>query len=289
MSTPAGTSRVRIIAFVVALGALVIGAGSLQGMVRMLKATLIKFPIEAKYKLPSIPEELPSWEQIGQDEMMSEEMVQELGTSNYISRAYVQKNPAPGKDPILLSVHMAYYTGMVDTVPHVPDRCMVAAGWSITGTTSVLPLHLNPDVGSWILEPDVPGRVFSARLGPNSKLPNTRIYLPRHADELAIRVNPFRDPKNNRSLFAGYFFIANGGHCANANEVRELAFRLQDTYAYYLKVQISTSSVGTEEEYVAACRDLLNELLPEIMLCVPDWVELQRSLAARAAASGGSK
>jgi hypothetical protein len=92
---------------------------------------------------------------------------------------------------------------------------------------------------------------------------------------MAIRVNPYIQPGSDRRMFAGYFFIANGGHCANAEEVRLLAFSLQDTYAYYLKVQVSTISVSTAEEYTAACRSLLGELLPEIMLCTPDWPELR--------------
>ncbi len=277
------------VAFVIALGALVVGVASLQGMVRALKATLIKIPIEAKYKLPSIPEELPSWKRIGADEQMSEEMVTELGTENYISRAYMEKNPPEGQSPILLSLHMTYYTGMVDTVPHIPDQCLVAAGWSIAGSTGVRPLNLDQEIGEWRLERDVAGRVFSARLGPDSKVPNTRINLPRDADKLSIRVNPYTEPKSNKSLFAGYYFIANGGHCDNAEDVRLLAFQLQDTYAYYLKVQISTSSVETEEEYVAACRKLLSELLPEIMLCAPDWVELQRGLSTATGSQAGEK
>jgi hypothetical protein len=131
--------------------------------------------------------------------------------------------------------------------------------------------------------------VYSARLSPDSKRPNTRINLPRNADKLAIRVNAYSEPKSGQKLYAGYFFIANGGHCADANDVRLLAFRLQDTYAYYLKVQISTPSVENEREYAEASRKLLNELLPELMLCAPDWEELQRSTVAPGSAGTNDK
>ncbi|MCC6322447.1 MAG: exosortase-associated EpsI family protein [Phycisphaerales bacterium] len=293
MSTRSTRSSRRF-AFVVALGTLMAGAISLHAVVTALKITVKKIPIEAKYKLPSLPETLPSWKSVGVDEKMTAEMVEELGTENYISRVYVEKDPPKDRQPLVLSLHCAYYTGMIDTVPHVPDRCLVGAGWSIASAGQVLPLNLDPEVGQWRLEKDISTadqRVFSARLGPDSKAPNTRINLPRNADEIAMRVNAYSEPKSSKKLYAGYFFIANGGHCADANDVRLLAFRLQDTYAYYLKVQVSTTSVENEAEYVSACRGILGELLPEIMLCAPDWVELQRNIAAGKdpRASGGSR
>lgn len=292
MSGGLSTPKARRLAFAAALGALVIGALSLHGVVTALGATIRKIPIEAKYKLPSIPEVLPSWKSLGDDQQMTEEMVEELGTKNYISRTYIETNPPEGRQPLVLSLHCAYYTGMIDTVPHVADRCLVGAGWSIVGGAKILPLNLDREAGQWRLveEASTPEqRVYSARLGPDSKVPNTRINLPRNADELAIRVNAYAAPRSSTRMFAGYFFIANGGHCADANDVRLLAFRLQDTYAYYLKVQISTTSVQTEEEYAAACGKLLGELLPEIMLCVPDWVELRRSIAAGRDGAGRAK
>lgn len=283
--------RARIIAFAVALTTLVAGAGTLQAVVRALGATLIKKPIEAKYKVQSVPAALPSWQRIGSDEQMSQEMVEELGTENYLSRKYIERNPPAGREPRVLDLHLAYYTGMIDTVPHVPERCMVGAGWSIAGSTQWISLHLDQDKGQWLLERDLSDlsrdkRIFSARLGPDSRVPNTRVNLPVNADQLTIRVNPYIHAKSNQRLYAGYFFIANGGHCPNAEDVRLLAFKLEDKYAFYLKVQISTASVTTDEQYAEACSSLLSELLPEIMLCVPDWPELERAAQApgRAAA-----
>jgi hypothetical protein len=266
------------IAFTIALLLMFGAAAGFRIAAASLKLYLIKLPIEVELKLPSVPTETASWKQVGVDEAMSDEMVQELGTTNYVSRTYLEKHPPAEGDPVAIELHMAYYTGMVDTVPHIPDRCLVGGGWSIAGSTSVMPLSLDQDVSVWRLE-DVPGetgRVFSARLGPTSRAPGVRVRLPRDADKIEFRVNPYNHPGQNRRLYAGYFFIANGGHCQRAEDVRLLAFRLTDSYAYYLKVQFSSASVKDEQEFARACASLLGELLPDIMLCVPDWVDVLR-------------
>lgn len=270
--------RARTVAFVVALVMLLGSAAAFSYAVSSLRFYLRKLPIEVDLKVQSVPTETASWKRVGSDEQMSDEMVAELGTRNYVSRKYVQKNPAPGTDPIVLDLHMAYYTGMVDTVPHIPDRCLVGGGWSIDGDTRILPLNLESGASVWRLEsvPEEKGKVYSARLGTGSARAGQRVRLPRDADQIRIRVNPFIHPKEERRLFAGYFFIANGGHCDSAEDVRLLAFNLTDSYAYYLKVQVSSVTVKDEQAYAEAAQSLLSELLPDIMLCVPDWVEVLR-------------
>jgi hypothetical protein len=272
--------RTHMLAFALSLAMVVSAAAGLRFVVAQLGYYIKKTPIEAPdgRKVTSVPTETASWKQAGVDARMSEEMVAELGTENYVSRTYVEKNPPAGRSPRTVELHMAYYTGMVDTVPHIPDRCLVGGGWSIAGGTQVLPLKLDNDAAVWREEkvPEETGRIFSARLGAGSPRAGTRVHLPRDPDRIAIRVNPYSHPKLKERLYAGYFFIANGGHCDAAEDVRRLAFNLTDSYAYYLKVQVSTLSVANEAEFAETASSLLGELLPEIMLCVPDWVEVLR-------------
>lgn len=82
--------------------------------------------------------------------------------------------------------------------------------------------------------------------------------------------------KDQPDLYAGYFFIANGGTVCKAEEVRLLAFDLNSTYAYYAKVQVTSASVKSGEEMVRASGSLLDELMGDVMLCLPDWVEVQQ-------------
>jgi hypothetical protein len=272
------SKRSHKMAFAIAAVLMFSAAAGFGTVVKLLGFNIRKSAIEVELKLPSVPGETASWKQFGVDEAMPEEMVSELGTRNYVTRRYVEKNPPKGKDPQVAELHMAYYTGMVDTVPHIPDRCLVGGGWSIDGKTQVLPLKLENEQAVWRLEetPEESGKIYSARLGAMSRSPGVRVHLPRDADQIKIRVNPYTHPKAGTKLYAGYFFIANGGHCDSAEDVRLLAFRLTDSYAYYLKVQVSSTTVKSDEEFAAMASSLLGELLPDIMLCVPDWVDVQR-------------
>ena len=72
-------------------------------------------------------------------------------------------------------------------------------------------------------------------------------------------------------MIAGYCFIANGGWVSSAEGVRFLAFNLTDDYAYYLKVQVGSADVESPEELAGLAGSLLDDLLGELMTCVPDW------------------
>lgn len=233
---------------------------------------LRKLPIQppGNVVVADVPKETASWVALGKDAQMSEEVVAELGTQNYLSRIYAQKKDGGEGVGKRVELHLAYYTGMIDTVPHVPDRCMVGAGWSITGTPTVVPIKL--DEGRWLPREDVPeewkGQIYTARAG------GERVVLPRKPQELAMRVTQFTGPGQTTKLFSGYFFVANGGHVPTAEDVRLLAFELKDDYAFYLKVQVSSQDVASNEELSELAGSLLDEMLPEIMRRVPDWVEV---------------
>ena len=57
--------------------------------------------------------------------------------------------------------------------------------------------------------------------------------------------------------------------------MRSLAFDLTSDYAYYLKVQATCGTVDSKTEHAAVSASLIGELLPEIMRCVPDWIEVE--------------
>ena len=98
--------------------------------------------------------------------------------------------------------------------------------------------------------------------------------FPRDVEDLEMRITPFQDEKG-RMVYAGYFFIANGGTVASANDIRLLAFQLEDDYSYYVKVQFTSGTVGSVEELAELAGSMLDEILPDIMDRVPDWVEVR--------------
>jgi Protein of unknown function (DUF3485) len=279
-------------AFWVALGLLSVSAVALPIALSQFKLHLRKKQITVDLKLPSIPSETPNWERVGVDQQMSKEVIEELGTSNYVSRSYrliPQRNgssaaggsgaggssasSADSGQPIVVELHLAYYTGMIDTVPHVPDRCLVGGGWSIARTNSSVPVPLNMDRMSVDVDAsrDVGATVHRARMTNGS-----HIRMPVGIEDLRLNVSQFTYPGSDRTLTAGYFFIANGGVTASAAGVRLLAFDGTSEYAYYLKVQVSSTSTDTPEALAEHAAKLLDEMLPDVMQCVPDWVEVRR-------------
>jgi len=269
-------------AFIAAMTVLVAAAVTLNGAVAALGVHLRKDSISAPgdRRVAAIATETRNYQRIGQDYVMTDEVVEQLGTKNHVTRAYRLKNPAKNEPNPRLELHLAYYTGMIDTVPHVPERCMTGAGWQVTGFPKAVALNL--DSSDW--RPDdaqvsdrLRGKVFNARLlsDVSNDAKAERVRLPFDPQSIAMLATEFAGPRGGK-LVGGYFFVANGGHTASAEGVRQLAFNLTDDYAYYLKVQVTSSDVATAEELAAASARLLNDLLPEIMRCVPDWVEVQQ-------------
>lgn len=234
--------------------------------------------------LRAIPTETMNWRRSGQDIIEASEIAEQLGTQNYLTRAYVQKSAARGAQPQRLQLHAAYYTGMIDTVPHVPERCLTGAGMALVGGPWVVPVPLN--TSGWIALSDTEhgsGReVYTVRLSNEYSTAGggRRVNLPfglTPDQPLALRVSRFLTPTGHEH-YAGYFFIANGGWVASAEGVRQLSFDLTNDYAYYLKVQIGSSDVESPEALAELAGGLLDDLLGELMTCVPDWVKVQRGL-----------
>ena len=266
-------------------------AGSTLGISAYIKFAdlhMQKIPIypENNRQVAAIPTETERWIRLGSDNISSSEIVETLGTENYVSRTYTRKDTQGTKDRVLMELHAAYYTGMIDTVPHVPERCFVGGGMQQSESSRNITLEL--DTSSWRVDHSVPselaglsGELYTVRLSNDrnwTDAPGSRVRLPRDVtpeNGLVMRCSEFL-VGDGRKIYAGYFFIANGGTKANANEVRTLAFNLTDDYAYYLKVQINCLTADSMDEFVEQSGDLVSELIGELMRCTPDWVEVQQ-------------
>lgn len=260
---------------------LVVLFGSALGMgwaINYYKIHLNKLPIypPGGRVVATLPRETDSWVQLGTDRIVSAEVLEELGTSNYLTRVYMEKDPPEGQEPRIIELHTAYYTDQIDTVPHVPERCFTGAG--IVQTSSIPDLALDLDQTRWQLDEAASTEgnpIYTARTSTRwSDTRGKRVRLPSGIENLALRASTYHNPGGDE-LYAGYFFVANGGVASSAEQVRFLAFNLTNDYAFYLKVQFTTSAVDSKEEFAAISSDLLGELIADLMLCVPDWVEVQ--------------
>lgn len=242
---------------------------------------LRKLPIypQGDRAVRKIPVESADWKAVGPDRREKQEVEEVLGTENYVSRPYARKNDKGVDMSTLLDVHIAYYTGQIDTVPHVPDRCFVGAGMNLVRADILIPLNLTRQ--NWVEDTSVPsdmkGKVFRGLTSTNSAWTDalgTRVRLPIGLADTKLRISEYRD-QNGRRIFAGYFFIANGTAVSSAEEVRLKSFDLRADYAYYCKVQFTSVMVSGPDELARQASDFLSDFAPEIARCVPDWVEVE--------------
>ncbi|MFK7759126.1 MAG: exosortase-associated EpsI family protein [Phycisphaerales bacterium] len=286
----AQSSRGTIIAPVIA-GLIMLGSTlGIGAYIKFADLHMQKIPIypENNRQVSAIPTETENWIRIGADHISSSEIVETLGTENYVSRDYILKSTQDNNRPVRVELHAAYYTGMIDTVPHVPERCFVGGGLQQSESSRNIDLDLNTD--SWRVDASVPeqfaglaGELYTVRLSNNrdwTDAPGIRVRLPRDVTPekpIQMRCSEFLLGEGQR-IYAGYFFIANGGTKANANDVRSLAFNLSDDYAYYLKVQVNCMTANTMDEFVEYASSIINDQLGELMRCTPDWVKVQQGL-----------
>jgi hypothetical protein len=233
--------------------------------------------------LDSLPAALGAWKQVGKDSVFSDALIEELGTQNYLDRFYaVDGDPSKG----LMQVHAAYYTGMIDAVPHIPERCWNANGLVMSGQPMVRAMRLSGkgwDLSSGPVQPGSGERYVMAEVRDPITRKTEKVALP--LGKMEMTVTAFQDPRNPKATaLGGYLFIANGGVTPSALAVRNLSFKLSDRYAYYCKLQFSAQLPGSPEEVLpkfdTMTAELLEQLLPHLMRCLPDWPAIERGDSA---------
>jgi hypothetical protein len=226
-----------------------------------------------------LPTHLGKWIQVDVDPPLDPETEHILGTSKYAFRQYANADVI-GADHIerirsiddkaardkalaelqaqfpqaLLHVSVTYYTGMVDTVAHIPDRCFLADGFEVTNYETQK------------------GRTLGA-------------YADGSPRKLDYRLINFEDdtgrgraPKN-----VAYFFHVNGHYEPDPLGVRRSLQNLFEPYGYYAKVEVMSAGEAprpgetpeqARQRSTDAIEDLLATLLPEVERCMPDWTAL---------------
>ena len=269
-----------IAAYCCACAVMILGAAGFRVAVERLNVFVVKKPVELRGPLATIPPTLGSWRRVGEDTIFGAALVEELGTTQYLDRTYaLDGDPEQG----IASVHVAYYTGAIDDVPHIPERCWDAAGMVMTRPPEVLGLAI--DESDWTLEPEIvnlasgePYRSVEVRHPVTGMI--ERVYMP--VGPIEMTVSEFRPAASTRERqTGGYFLIANGRPTASAFGVRRLAFDLTDEYAYYCKVQVTVRSAASDDEaeareqYRAVASEIVTELLPHLMKRLPRWPDYE--------------
>ena len=275
MSSPFATAARRALrqpAFLTVAIVLLVAAVSINGATEFLQLHFKKEKVELRKKLTDVPSRLGPWVQVTTDMAITHEIEDVLGTRDYIYRFYVdgrrvspqvieqfkdkdddtQKNMVmaiQARDPqAVVYSAVTYYSGMVDTVAHIPDRCYVADGFE--------PAHY--DVVHW-----------SSLAG-------------RKGDGTARYIN-FEDQTPQRKSVTknvAYFFHSNGEYMNDPLGVRKKLQNLFETHGYYAKVEllmVTDNRTGAADQM----NDFLGHALPELEKCLPDWEQLKASEKAK--------
>jgi len=253
--------------FVISVVLLAISAVAFQIGAQQLNVIMHKDSVHPRKIFSLIPQEVGGWKREGNDSRFDAAAVEALGTDVYLSRVYLKRDRTMPH----IQLHIAYYTGQVDAVPHVPDRCMVAGGFEPL-TPEPITFQLDIDQSEWVDD-------------PVENLDGIPYKIMKEADEVIrmpfgnfeLRTTEFSHPQlGDDHIFAGYFFVANGKTTPSPSGVQMLAFDRSSKYSYYCKIQFTVRGTRdfTNQQFVEVVSSFTSEMLPEIMACLPDWSEI---------------
>lgn len=256
--------------FIVAVVVLAACAASLQAIVHFQQWVLRKEPIELRRGLILFADQFGPYRiheidgKPAKDRRLSKELEEVLGTDTYISWVFRDTRKPLTEPGSLLRLHVAYYTGTIDTVPHVPERCVTASGMTSTDRKIETVNLGSPRI---IREADGTAIATSAA--------GQRVNLP--TVEVPVRVIRFENTQRSEQppMYVTYLFAANGKYVPTPEDVRLEAFNLKDRYSYYCKIEVTPVGLTEEEPAVDAVEQFLTWALPEVMVCLPDWEQVR--------------
>ena len=252
--------------FVLALLVIAAAALGLNTTMQSVGLYFKKERVELRKPLDVLPKMMGPWLQVSKDVPLPEEQEHSLGTKDYITRTYLDTRTMQGFDltrwsalsdeargraiqlvqqqrpAALVNLHLAYYTGLADTVAHVPERCYVGGGYD----------PVNPQV---------------MRLEPFRNVPG------RNAN-LNVKYTEFVDRAQSqpRRQNVAYFFQVNGAYEHDSiGGVRVRLQNIREKFGYYCKVEMLAHVNDDAELARRTMSDLMQHALPEIEKCLPDW------------------
>jgi len=269
--------------FVIVFALLAISALSLNFATDYLKLHFRKRPVALRVSDWGAPDGIPAtlghWVQISHDKPLDPDTEHILATRQYVYRDYINAD-AVGAQQVeelrqmppeqrgsavaelesrrpeaVMHVGITYYTGMVDTVAHIPDRCYIGDGFDVT---------------TYQIEQD-------QHLGD---------YADGTPRNVTFRFINFNDQTGRGRLAknVAYLFHVNGHYDDSPLGVRRSLQNLFEPYGYYAKVELMTSNPSAmafgdaqkaiQEKALTAMEDFFSSLLPQIERCLPDWQKL---------------
>jgi hypothetical protein len=244
-------------AFIVCLILLAASAATKSIVIKTLGVHLTKLPIPLKKPLDQLDEKkLAPFVVKNKQSISNQDIVESLGTEQYLDWTLEDKNQAPESSTRYCSLFITYYTGNPDMVPHVPDECYVGGGNTrLKGDTLTTTI-------AW----------------PGQKKPVTLSY---QTVLFGRKQDTFLQAENQFSV--QYFFKANGEFCQDRTRTRTvLGSNFLGKYSYFAKIEWkffgANSTFPTQQQTLAATENLLTVILPVLEDDHwPDWEQANRS------------
>lgn len=246
--------------FIIACVVVAVAALLLTTATAALKLHFQKQSVAIARQLALIPADLGPWKQVTKDEPLEADMEQTLGTRQYIFRWYVDTRMVPQsaidefadasadrqqgmvrmladqQQGCAVQLAVTYYTGLIDTVAHIPDRCYIADGYEPSSY----------DIVNWSTG---------------------------HSRSTEARYIHFEDQTGRRAaepMNVAYFFRVNDAYTSSPLQVRWKLQDLRQKYGFYAKVELMTV-MKDHAKSAAVMTDFLTYAMPEIEKSWPDW------------------
>jgi exosortase len=242
--------------YVTVLSIVTIAALTFGVATHVLQLHFQKSPVPLPMPLTALPADIGPWRWVGSDHPLDADIQAMLGTDQYIYRTYLDERlvgpdqieqlrhrsdgeTAAGEisaDHPSASVHLSltYYTGRVDSVSHIPERCYVGGG-EASSTRSVQK--------TW----NINGQPTDVRL--------------------VTIDNPQAKPGAIR--YVAYCYRVNGRPESESWRVRRSLINVFERYAWYAKIEVATP-VADADQAAKVLTDFLSNALPEIQSRLPN-------------------
>jgi hypothetical protein len=247
---PKEVSRGMFLRAVVAAVVIAVGAGAVYSVEKSLGLTFDKPPMPLQQPLALLNKNIGGiparYVAEGEDRTMTEEILEVLGTREYLLRRYVDLRQPAESPTSALHVNLNYYaTG--SSTPHVPEICWAGSGM--------------------IEAPGSSRRIF--------EIPDVKR---RDGSVVTLRMNmiSFLAPgSENREKLknVAYMFEVNGEYVATPKEVTSRFWKASNKYAYDTKIEVTVGDgkqFCTQDEAQAAISEFIRAALPDIEACLPD-------------------
>jgi hypothetical protein len=257
--------------FIVAIAILFVSAVTLNVAFGWLNLTFTKVAVPLAKPLASIPKQMGPWLQVSKDEPLDKEVQDALATTHYIFRDYVdtrlvsksvlaefdgkgsnERKALVGRlqmvqPDAVVNLAVTYYTGLVDTVAHIPERCYVADGFQPSTFETV----------NWNVGPLVVAN------GPT---------LGEAHPKLQLRFINFEDQTGAGRVTrrVAYCFFTDGHFESDPVGVRTTLADLRTKHGFYSKIELMTI-IPDHDRCERVLSDFLTSAMPEIQKCYPDW------------------